>query len=92
MPYRLRAAAIASLAASAVLVTVPFVSPRVAIGPFIAVNWCLFILASCFALLPLRPLGSFSAMDRDRLKVWLLVFLAFTVAGWVALINAEAIV
>lgn len=74
------------------MVTMPFVFPDVAIGPFIAVNWCLFILASYFAVLPLRPLGFFSPMDRERLMVWLLVLLAFTVAGWVALLNAEAIV
>ena len=74
------------------MVTVPFVLPGVAIGPFIAVNWCLFILASYFALLPLRPVGSFSPMDRDRLRVWLFVFLAFTIAGWVAALNAEAII
>jgi hypothetical protein len=43
------------------------------------------MLASYFALLPLRPLGSFSPMDRDRLRVWLIVFLAFTIAGWAAL-------
>ena len=92
LPYRLRAAATASLVASIVLVAVPFVAPSVAIGAFLAVNWCLFIIASYFALLPLRPLGSFSPMDRDRLRVWLLVLIAFTIAGWVAVLNAKAIV
>jgi hypothetical protein len=50
------------------------------------------MLASYFALLPLRPLGSFSLMDRDRLRVWLIVFLAFTIAGWVALLNGGLVI
>lgn len=86
LPYSLKAAATASLVASVVLIGVPFVFPRVPTGPLVAVNWSLFMLASYFALLPLRPLGSFAPMDRNRLRVWLIVFLAFTIAGWVALI------
>jgi hypothetical protein len=91
LPYSLKAAATASLVASVVLIGVPFVFPRVPTGPFVAVNWCLFMLASYFAL-PLRPLGSFSLMDRDRLRVWLIVFLAFTIAGWVALLNGGLVI
>lgn len=92
LSHRLKVTASASLATSIILAALPFVFPTVSIGPFLAVNWCLFMLTSYLALLPLRPLGSFSPSDRDRLRAWLIVFLAFTIAGWVALLNAGRLI
>jgi hypothetical protein len=53
------------------------------------VSWALFIGTS-FLLFPLRRFGSsFRPGDMARLRVWVLVFLVFAVAGWTAQIRAD---
>ena len=55
------------------------------VGTVAFANWCLFMATSYFALLPLPKWGTFSAVQLSKLRVWLLVFLAFTIASWMAL-------
>ena len=86
LPNGLKIAAAASIASSCILVATPFVVSNMAtVGTVVFVNWCLFMVASYFALLPLPKWGTFSLVEQSKLKVWLVVFLTFTVAGWVAL-------
>jgi hypothetical protein len=86
LPNRLKVTAGSSLALSCILLTTPFVfSNMAAVGTATFANWCLFIATSYFALLPLPKWGTFSAVHLWRLKVWLLVFLAFAIASWTAL-------
>lgn len=80
-------AAAFSLAASIVLAAVPFVWPETPIAPFIVANWLLFMLVGYLAF---RSLAK--QPDRHNSNVFLLVLLAFAIASWVALFNAETIV
>ena len=81
---RLKFAAVASLAVSLSLATLPFIAPSIAIVPLALANWCLFLVVTYFVAIPLPRLGSFSTTDMTKLKVWVVVFLAFTIASWTA--------
>ena len=85
-------AAALSLAASVALGALPFVSPHTPIGPFILANWLLFMLVGYFAFRPWRSGPLFSQPDRRNSNVFRVVLLGFALAGWVAVLNAEAIV
>ena len=83
---RLKVAAGASLALSCILVATTFVFGNLrTVGTVAFASWCLFMATSYFALLPLPKWGTFSAVQLSKLRVWLLVFLAFTIASWMAL-------
>ena len=85
LPNPLKVAAAASLASSCALVAVPFAFDNLAtVGAVAFVNWCLFMATSYFAFLPLPKWGTFSAVEQGKLKLWLIVFLAFTIASWAA--------
>jgi hypothetical protein len=73
----LTAFAVLSLAASVLLVAVPFVSPHTPIAPFIVANWLPFIVVGFMA--------------RRRWTMFYVVLVAFALAGVVAALNAEAI-
>ena len=83
-------AAAASMSASLILLATPFLIPDLtAVRVVTIVNWCLFIVASYFALLPVPKWGTFSTADRSRLNVWLAVFLTFMLAAWGAAVLTE---
>ena len=84
LPRRLKATATASIVASLSLAVVSFVFSTAVIGAIAFANRCLFIVASYIALWPLPKWGSFSAETRAKVRVWLLVFLVFTIASWMA--------
>ena len=84
LPKRLKAAATASIGASLSLAALPFIFPTMDIGAVAFASWCLFMVASYFALWPLPKWGAFPAETRAKLRLWLLVFLVFTIASWMA--------
>ena len=86
---RLRIAAGASLLASLLSIAVALASPTTAIAPFMVANWCLFILTGYFALLPIRWPVSVGSAEMSKLKAFILVLIAFTLASWIALAQAE---
>jgi hypothetical protein len=85
-------AAAFSLAASVVLGAITFVWPDTPIAPFIVVNWLLFMLVGSLAFRPWRWRSLVKQPERHNLNVFLLVLLAFALASWFALFNAETIV
>jgi hypothetical protein len=90
-PNRLRIAAGASLLASLLLIAVALVSPTTALAPFMVANWCLFILTGYFALLPTRWPASVGSAEISKLKLFMLVLIAFTLASWIALAKARTL-
>jgi hypothetical protein len=65
-----------SLAASAILATVPFASPHTPIGPFIIANWV--------------PFSGVAFLARRKI-IFYVVLVTFALAGWIAVLNARAI-
>ena len=91
-PSPLIIAAWLSLAVSVVLGVMPFVLPKTAIGPFIFLNWVLFILVGYWASPPFDWREPFRKMEPAKFRVGRLVFVAFVVAGWIAILNARTII
>lgn len=86
-------AAFASVAASALLLMVPFVLPTQPLWPFLLLNWLLFMSVIYFAFFRPFRLSSFVQQpERQKLIAFNLTLVTFTIAGWVALFNAEHIV
>lgn len=85
LPTYLKLAAVSSLALSLIVATLSFFAPRSATIPLALLNWCLFLTVTYLATWSLPRLGSFSAVDAAKVKVWAVVFLAFTISGWTAL-------
>lgn len=87
-------AAGASCAASLVLLLAPFAFPRAPLAPFIFGNWLLFMSVGYFAFFrPFRWRAFIEQPpDLSKVKAFNLSLIAFTVAGWVALANADRIV
>lgn len=81
-----------SVAVSIALAALPFFVPAFPIGPVLLLNWALFMSVGYFVL-P-KPIALFrlprKRLEKNNEKTWLIVFFAFTVAGYVALFNAEA--
>jgi len=75
---RLTFFAAVSLAASAILAAVPFVSPHTPIAPFVVANWLPFIAVAY--------------QGKQNRVIFYIVLAAFALAGWLAVFNAEAIV
>jgi hypothetical protein len=86
-------AAIASCAASMVLLLVTFTIPRAPLAPFLFGNWLLFMSVGYFAYFrPFRwRLLIEQPPDLSKLKAINLSLIVFTVAGWIAWANAERI-
>jgi hypothetical protein len=81
-----------SLAVSLVLGAMPFVVPAVPTGPVIVANWVLFMLVGYLpSPKPLRFLPPFKKMERSNFRLWTLVFIAFTAAGWIAIFNETTV-
>ena len=74
------------------MIAVALASPTTAIAPFMIANWCLFILTGCFALLPIRWPVSVGGAEIGRLKVFMIVLIAFTLASWIALAQGQTLV
>jgi hypothetical protein len=89
---RLKIAAGGSLVASLLSIAVALASPATAIAPFMVANWCLFILTGYFALLPIRWPPSMGSAETNKLKVFVLVLVVFTLAGWIALAKTQTLV
>lgn len=82
-----------SLVTSLVLAIGPLVVPSMPIGPVILVNWVLFMLVGYWASpKPLRFLPPFQKMERGNFRLWMLVFLTFVAAGWIAIFNARDVI
>ena len=84
-------AAALSLAASLALVIAPFALPNVSIGPFILANWLAFIAAGFLALPKFSWRKPFQKPEPEKFKVFRLVLIAFTLAGWIAVSNSKTI-
>gem|GEM_PF-4570510 len=85
--------AIASVASSVVLMTVPFASATWPLAPFILLNWVLFMATVYFAFC--RPFQWRTFVERPGRKRLIAVngaLLAFAICSWIALFNAQSIV
>ncbi|QWC57974.1 hypothetical protein F7D01_13690 [Erythrobacter sp. 3-20A1M] len=86
-------ATLASMAASAILIAAPFAVPFIPLWPFIILNWLLFMSVGYFVFFrPCRLKAFVEQPDRRKLIAFNFAFLTFTIAGWVAILNAERIV
>lgn len=81
-----------SLAASLLLLVAPFVLPNAPIGPFILVNWVLFMAAGYLAMPKFSWRRPFQKMEPAKFKMFRLVLIAFTLAGWIAIFNATTLI
>ncbi|HEY6815021.1 MAG TPA: hypothetical protein VI168_05740 [Croceibacterium sp.] len=81
-----------SLAASFLLIVAPFVLPNAPIGPFILVNWLFFIATGYLAMPKFSWRRPFQKMEPAEFKLFRLVLIAFTLAGWIAFFNAKTII
>ena len=83
-------AAALSIAASVLLAIAPFILPNSPVWPLILANWILFMVAGYLA--SPKPFGrrSLQKMEPEKFRLFRLVLVAFTLAGWVAVFNAKA--
>ena len=89
LPRTSKIAVCLSMGASSLLGLWTFLFPDWSVGPLLWISWALFI-GTTFLLFPMRRFGSpFEAGDMSKLKAWVVVFLAFAVAGWTAHLRAE---
>jgi drug/metabolite transporter (DMT)-like permease len=89
---RLQIAIALSLVASLILVSVPFVSRSTPIGPFMFANWALMMIVGWLALPRFSWRHPFQRPDRDKGRLFALVLVAFTLAGYIAIFNAQSLV
>ncbi|MGB3471459.1 MAG: hypothetical protein WBA51_11610, partial [Erythrobacter sp.] len=83
-------AAYASVSASAVLLISPFAFASLPLAPFLVGNWLLFIGVGYLAFFrPFRWKALVEQPERKRLLSFNVSLLAFTIGGWVAILNAE---
>lgn len=86
-------AALASIAASAILISSPFVFAATPLWPFLALNWLLFMSTGYLAFFrPFRWTTLVKQPDRPKLVAFNAALLAFAIAGWVAIFNADRLV
>ena len=81
-----------SLAASLFLAIAPFAMPNAPIGPFLLINWLFFTSAGFLAIPKFSWRKPFQKMEPDKSKLFRLVLIAFTLAGWIAIFNAKTII
>lgn len=80
-----------SVAVSLALAALPFFAPAFPIAPVLLLNWALFMLVSYLALpKPMTLMPPFKRWEKNDGMIVLTVFVAFTVAGYLAIFNAEA--
>ena len=90
-PSLLNTAAALSLAVSIALGILPFFHPNTPIGPFLGLNWALFMTVGYLASRPLAgPAHSKKSVKRN-LHVFLLVLISFAFVGWLAILNGAMI-
>ena len=91
-PAQLKISIGLSLAVSLSLVLLPFTFPSIPIGPFMLANWALMMVVGWLALPRFNWRRPFQKPDRDKGRLFAFVLIAFTVAGYVAIYNAESMV
>lgn len=80
-----------SVAVSLALAALPFFAPAFPIAPVLLLNWVLFMFVSYLALpKPMTFMPPFKRWEKNDARIALTVFGAFTVAGYIAVFNAEA--
>lgn len=80
-----------SVAVSLALAVLPFFAPAFPIFPVVLLNWVLFMRVSYLALpKPMTLMPRHRRWEKSDARIALIVFAAFTVAGYIALFNAEA--
>lgn len=79
-----------SVTVSAALAALPFLAPDLPIGPVLILNWVLFVSAGYLAVpRPITFKPPYKRWENKEKRIWLTVFAAFTIAGYLALLNAE---
>lgn len=86
-------AAATSVLASALLAVAPFAFAKVPLGPFIVLNWLLFMSVGYFVFRrPFRWKAFVEQSEPKKILAFRYALGAFTVAGGFAVFNAERIV
>lgn len=91
-PSKLVIVAWVSVAVSLGLGVTPFFSPELPIGLILLANWMLFMAVGYLACpKPFRFAPPFQKMDVAAFKIWRIVLIAFTAAGWLAIMAGQPV-